>query len=66
LVIFAVIGGIPRATRTGKLIRVPPPATELIRPAANAAKNANTSIIKYQTYWIVIQVSNAERPFRIT
>ena len=37
LVAFAVIDGSPSQTSVGKEISVPPPATELIPPARNAA-----------------------------
>lgn len=38
LVALAAIGGIPPTSRSaGKVRKVPPPATELIAPAANAA-----------------------------
>ena len=36
-VTFAVIGGTPRASSVGKVIKVPPPASALIAPAATAA-----------------------------
>ena len=34
---FASFGSIPMASSVGKVIRVPPPATELMAPAASAA-----------------------------
>jgi hypothetical protein len=39
LVPFATRGSSPSQMRTGKVSRVPPPAMELIAPAANAAQN---------------------------
>ena len=40
LVMFAAIEGNPRAVSTGKVIKVPPPAMALVKPAAMAAKKA--------------------------
>ena len=40
LVAFAVTEFSPSQMRVGNEMRVPPPATELIAPAANAAPNA--------------------------
>ena len=42
LVAFATFGSSPSQMSTGKVIRVPPPAMELIAPAANAAQNMTT------------------------
>jgi hypothetical protein len=44
-VIFAAIGGMPMATRTGKVMSVPPPAMALVNPAASAAIKAYTRFI---------------------
>src|SRR5262245_57198442 len=38
LVALAEIGGTPASSRAGKEIKLPPPATELIAPAAMAAR----------------------------
>ena len=38
-VAFAAIGGMPVKIRAGKVMKLPPPATELIVPASTAAKN---------------------------
>lgn len=40
LVAFATIDGKPSHIKVGKEIKVPPPATELIAPAINAAPAA--------------------------
>jgi hypothetical protein len=44
LVAFAVTPSSPRASRVGYEISVPPPATELIAPAAKADPNAAAAV----------------------
>jgi hypothetical protein len=38
LVAFARMGFVPVKSRAGNVMKLPPPATELTRPAASAAK----------------------------
>src|SRR5205085_1967942 len=42
-VALAMMGGSPSQTSTGKLISVPPPATEFTAPATKAATKATTT-----------------------
>ena len=43
LVALAITGESPAASSAGKVISVPPPATELIAPAENAARKSTAS-----------------------
>lgn len=42
LVVLARMGGIPVKIKAGKVMKLPPPATELMMPARTAAKNRKT------------------------